>query len=87
MAKKSSHKSHESIETEILRDAGHFVRDTVKRKVLHIGEISVLILLGFILISFGLANLLAKYFDALAGGYNFILLGVLFLIVSYLIRV
>ncbi len=88
MASKSSKKGvFEVIEAQVMREAGNFVKDKVKKKVLRIGEISILIILGFILISFGIANLLASFYPMLAQGYNYLLLGIIFLIISFVLRV
>ena len=88
MVRKSSKKGvFETIEAQVVKEAGNFVRDKVKKKVLRIGEISILIILGFILISFGIANILASFYPMLAQGYNYLLLGIVFLIISFILRV
>jgi len=45
------------------------------------------VILGFILISFGLATLIAKYVPILDGGFSYVLLGVLFVLLSFMIKV
>lgn len=85
MAKKSG--VFERLEAEIVKDAGKYVEEKVKRKVLRISEISVLILLGFFLISFGLATILGSYFEVLSNGFSFVVLGVTFLVISFFIKV
>jgi uncharacterized membrane protein YkvI len=88
MVKKSSKKGvFETIEAQVVKEAGNFVRDKVKQKVLRIGEISILIILGFILISFGIANILASFYPILGAGYNYLLLGIVFLIISFILKV
>lgn len=87
MVKKNKKSFFDSIKTEIINDTGEYVRTNVKNKVLHIGEISVLVIIGFILISFGLAKLLENFFPILIGGYSYILLGIILLLFSYSIRV
>lgn len=77
----------ETLEAQVVEEAGNFVRDKVKTKALRIGEISLLIILGFILISFGLANLLGNYYPVLNNGFNYLLIGIVFLIVSFSLKV
>lgn len=84
---KEKKSAFEKLEAEIVHEAGEFVKEKVKRKVLRIGEISILIILGFMLISFGIASLLANYYPILSGGYSYLLIGVLFLIISYIMKV
>ncbi len=85
MTKKSG--VFEKLEAEIVRDAGDYVKDRVKRKAIKVGEISILIIIGFILISFGLSFLLGNFFPILASGYNFLIVGVIMLVLSSLIKV
>ena len=74
----------ESLEAEVVKDAGEFVREKVKKKAIVIGEISILITLGFIMISFGLANFIGYYFPVLNNGLNYLILGVFFLLRHHL---
>ncbi len=83
MAKKSG--IFESLEAEVIHGAEEYVKDKVKRKAMKIGEISMFILLGFFLISIGLAYLIGYYFSFLNNGLNFLILGVVFVIVSYIL--
>lgn len=86
MAKKEK-SFFQSLEAEVIKDAGDFVREKVKKKAIVIGEISILIILGFIMISFGLATFIANYFPILDNGLNYLILGVFFLIISFTLKV
>jgi hypothetical protein len=80
----------EKIEAEVLSEAHDYMNyktNQVKRKAIRIGEISALVLLGFFLLSFGAAALLATYFPALSGGYSYVILGVVFVVISLMIKV
>ena len=71
----------------MVNEAGEYIRSKVKKKVLRFGEISILIMLGFILISFGIANILASFYPLLSGGYNYLIVGILFLMASFLLKI
>jgi len=80
----------EKVEDEIVHEAEGYLNyktEVVKKKILSISEVSVLVILGFFLISFGLAALLAKYVSILDGGFSYVLLGVLFIVISFMIKV
>ncbi len=77
----------ESVEAEIIDGAKDFVKEKVKKKVIRIGEISILILLSFIMISIGLGQILANMYPILMGGYSYLLLGITFLLISYLMKI
>lgn len=86
--RKSSKKGvFETLEAQVVKEAGNFVRDKVKKKVLRIGEVSLLIIIGFILISFGIAQILASFYPMLSQGYSYLLLGIVFLIISFTMRI
>ena len=74
----------EQLEAEVVEGVEEFVKGTIKRKVIRIGEISVLIFMGFVMIAFGLGHLLAFYVPALSNGFSFLVLGVLFLLISFI---
>lgn len=84
--KKKKHSFFETVEGEVVKEAGHYFRDRVKAKVLKWTEFSVLALLALIMISFGIANLIGSYVPELSNGLNFVLLGMVFLIMSLLVR-
>lgn len=73
----------EKLEAEVVREAGEYMKDKVKRKVLKVSEISLLVIIGFILISFGLATIIGSYFPLLDNGLNFLILGVALLLIGY----
>lgn len=83
---KESKSFFEKVEGEILQGAQNYVREKVTKKIIKIGEFSVMIFMAFILISFGVAYLIGHYFPMLDNGFNFILLGVIFLIVGFIIK-
>ncbi|MDA3855425.1 MAG: hypothetical protein PF569_04145 [Candidatus Woesearchaeota archaeon] len=87
MIKKAEKGVFETLEAQVVEEAGNFVKDKIKSKALRVGEISLLIILGFILISFGLANLLGSYYPILDTGFNYLIIGVVFLIVSFSLKV
>ena len=91
MVKKEKPKSFfEKLEGEIVHEAEDYISykaEKVKQKVLRIGEISLLIILGFFLISVGLAFLMAAYVPILGNGFSFLILGVIFLLISFLMKV
>lgn len=77
----------ETLEAEVVKEAGAYVKDKVQKKILRISEISMLIVLGFFLISFGLATFIATQFPSLPEGISFILLGLGFLVISYVLKI
>ena len=85
MAKKQS-STFEKIEAEVLREAGNYVKDKVKRKVMRIGEMSLAFLFAFVLIIIGLAQFIGSLVPYLDNGLNYMLLGVLFLLIGLLLR-
>lgn len=85
--KKKNPSFFESIEGEVVREASEYVKGKVKSKLLRIGEVSILVILAFILISFGIANIIAFTFPLLSNGYSFVLLGFLFLLISFSLKI
>jgi len=77
----------ESLEAEVVNEAENFVKQKVKNKILRISEISILIILGFFLISFGLAEFIEYQYPMIPQGMNYIGLGVVFLVISYLLKI
>lgn len=76
----------ETVETEVLHEAQDYVRDKIAKRALKIGEMSSAFLLGFILLIIGVAEFLESAFPILDGGFNYLLLGVLFILVGMLLR-
>lgn len=83
---KESKSFFEKVEGEILQGAQNYVKEKVTKKIIKIGEFSVMVFMAFILICFGVAYLIGHYFPLLDNGLNFILLGVIFLIVGFIIK-
>lgn len=77
----------ETLEAEVVREAGAYVKDKVQRKILRISEISMLIILGFFLISFGLAQFIGAQYPILPQGASYMLLGIVFLLISYSLKI
>ena len=86
MVKKKKKDFFESLEGEVISTAQNYIEEKVKKKILKIGEFSILVFLALIMISIGLAYLIGTYFPDLNNGLNFILLGMVFLIMGFLIR-
>jgi uncharacterized membrane protein HdeD (DUF308 family) len=76
----------ERVEGEVVGAAGSYFKETVQRKLLKIGEFSVLMFLAFLLISFGIANMIGFYYPQFNNGLNFVFLGMVYLIAGFLIR-
>ncbi len=77
----------EVIEAEVFRVAGDYVKEKVTRRLIKIGEVSVLIFMGFVLISFGLAQIMENYIPILDGGFGFMILGIVLFLLSATLRV
>ena len=76
----------QTFDAELVSGVGSYVKDKVKRQILKWTEISVLVLLALIMISFGVATLVGQEFPNLNNVLNFILLGMVYLVASILIR-
>lgn len=85
MAQKKSF--FQSVEAEVINSARDFVKEKVEKKLYRIGEFSILIVLGFFLVSFGIAQLVAYLFPVLANGWSFIIFGSLLLVIAMLMRI
>jgi len=76
----------EKVEAEVIDETGGYIRNKIKSKIIKYSEVSIFALLSFLLISIGISELLAVYFPVLVGGWNYILLGIVFLLAAVLIR-
>ena len=76
----------EKVEGKIVSVTENYLKDKVKKKLFRLGEVSLFIFLSVVLISLGLAFLIGKYFPILDEGFNFIVLGAIFLIIGYLLN-
>lgn len=76
----------ETLEAEVVNEAKDYVKKKVTNKLIKIGEVSVLVFMGFVMISFGLGMLLGHYVEILSNGLSYIVLGVLFLIITIFFR-
>ena len=76
----------EKVEAEVIGAGKEYVETKIKRKAIKIGEISILVILAFILISIGLGQILANTFPILMGGYSYLLLGFIYLLLGYLLN-
>jgi len=77
----------EKVEAEVVNQAKGYVKEKITNKIIKYGEISILVLLSFILISIGISSILANTFPILSGGYSYILLGVVFLLISLALKI
>lgn len=76
----------ERVEAEVLHGAQQYLKDSVWKRVVKYGEFSILAFLGFILISIGLAELLAYAFPILEGGFGYVILGLIYFLIGWLIK-
>lgn len=83
---KKEKSAFEKVEAQVVSAAGSYIKEKVTRKLLKLGEFSILVFLAFIMISFGIAIIMGNYFPQLNNGLNFILLGMIYLIIGFLIR-
>jgi len=77
----------EKVEAEVVTQAKGFMGNKIKKKIIRYGEISILVLLSFVLISIGISTILANTFPILSGGYSYVLLGLVFLGISYILKI
>lgn len=77
----------ETLEAEVVKEAGNYVKEKIQKKILRISEISMLIIIGFFLISFGLAEFIASQYPILPQGLSYIILGIGFLLLSYILKI
>lgn len=76
----------QAVEGEIVNAAEDYVKSKVKNKLMRIGEFSILVFLALIMISIGIAYLVGHYVPVLNNGLNFVLLGMIFLIIGFFVR-
>ena len=76
----------EKVEGEVIDETKSYVDRKIKRKAIRLGEISVLIVLSFIMLSIGISMILAKIYPVLDNGYSYILLGLTYLLIGYFLK-
>jgi hypothetical protein len=76
----------EKVEAEVVSAGKSYVEQKVKKNLIKFGEISILVILAMFLITFGIGNLIGFYFPVLANGLNYVILGVIFLLVGMLLN-
>jgi hypothetical protein len=76
----------EKIEDGVVETAKDFVNGKVKKRVYRFGEFSLFLILSIVMISFGISFLIGKFVPILDGGFNFIIVGTLFLIISLYLK-
>jgi uncharacterized BrkB/YihY/UPF0761 family membrane protein len=76
----------DTLEAEVVNEAKNYVKRKVTDKLVKIGEISVLVFMAFVMISFGLGMMLGHYVEILSNGLSYIVLGVVFLLLTLLFR-
>jgi len=77
----------EKVEAEVINETKDYFKSKVQKKIIRIGELSILILISFILISIGVSAIIGNMFPILAGGYSYLLIGILLLLISYLLKI
>lgn len=87
MAKKNSSGVFEKLEAEVVKNAGNYMKQNIKRRILKFSEMSLSFFLAFFFIFFGLSKLIGHYIPELATGWNFILLGISFLFIALLLKI
>jgi uncharacterized membrane protein YkvI len=75
----------EKVEAEVVSAGKAYLGEKIKKNLIKFGEVSVLIVLAIFLITFGIGDLIGFYFPILANGLNYLILGVLFLVVGMLL--
>ncbi len=85
MAQKKSF--FEKVEAQVIGKTEDYIKEKVQKKLYRIGEFSILIVLGFFLISFGIAQLIAYFFPILSNGWSFLIIGVILLLIAMLMNV
>jgi len=76
----------EKVEAQVVEAGSDYLNRKIKKKLFRLGEVSMFIFLSFVLISIGLAFLIGKYFPLVDSGLNFIILGIIFLLVGVLLN-
>jgi len=70
------------LEKEVFDQTKDYLNEKVKKKAIKAAELSVLVLLGLILLSIGISELVAFYVPPLRNGYSFIFFGLLLLLTA-----
>jgi len=84
--KSTGQKVFEAVEGEIAETAKGYFQTKFKDKLIKYGEISILALLGFLMISIGIAEVIATYIHQLSGGFSYLVLGILLLLAALLLK-
>ncbi len=79
-------KTFEKLEKEILKETKEYVKNDVKKRFIKLAEVSVIIFLGFISLTIGLAELLGNFFKVLDNGFNYIIIGFLYILIGFLLE-
>lgn len=77
----------ESLEAEVVKSAGEFVKEKVRKKAIVIGEISILLILSAMMFSFGLASFIGYSWPILDNGLNYFIVGIFFMTISYFLKI
>ena len=76
----------EKFEAEAYNMAGEYIKDKVKNKVIRVSEMSIAFLLSAIFLSIAIVELTAKFFPVLDGGWNYLIYGMIFLIIGLFLK-
>jgi len=77
----------QKIEDGVVNAAEDYVKEKVQKKIYRIGEFSILVVLGFFLIAFGISLLISYYFPVLKNGFSFVIMGLFLLLIAYFMKV
>lgn len=77
----------EKVEAQVVGAAEDYVKEKVQKRLYRVGEFSILVVLGFFLVSLGIANLIAFYFPVLGNGLSYVIFGIILLLIAYFMRV
>ncbi len=73
-------------EEEICDMAGEYVKEKVTKKVVRFTEMSLAFVLAVVFISIAIVELTATFFPILDGGWNYLIYGMIFLIIGLILK-
>jgi hypothetical protein len=75
------------IEKKFIVTGKEYVQNEIKKKIFRIGEISILLIIGILLIAFGIADYIEYKFPIVQNGIGTILFGLILLLIGYMITI
>ena len=76
----------ETIEGEAIHEAEDYFKNKIRKRAIKISEMSASFLLGFILLIIGVAEFMSAQFPILEGGFNYLILGIIFILIGLILR-